>query len=65
MIRYVFDLPNINGCNSGFVLSMVKEVVPENHYGAIKGACGIGVPMRSTVMAKFKHDLDLKNVCGG
>lgn len=34
----------------------------ENHCRIVKGASGARVLMKSTVMTKFKRDLDLKDV---
>ncbi|XP_030514449.2 receptor-like protein 7 [Rhodamnia argentea] len=51
--------PDGYGCNKGFALSVVKELVSKSPCGAIKGAYGVGIPMRSTVMVKFKRDLNL------
>ena len=33
--------------------------------GAIKGACAVGILMRSSIMAKFKRGLDLDDIYGG
>lgn len=44
---------------------MVKQVVSENFYEAIKSACGAGIVIRSTVMMKYKRGLNLENVCDG
>ena len=41
-------------CNNGFALSAIEEVVSENPYGRVKGACGVSVLMKSMAMAKFK-----------
>lgn len=53
------------GCHDGFGLFMVDMVMLEISCEVIKGAGGVGILMRSTIMAKFQRDLDLKDVCGG
>jgi len=52
------------GCDNGFALSMIKEIVLRNICVAIKNACEVGVFMRSSIMAKFKRDLNLEDICG-
>ena len=52
-------------CNNGFALSTIEEVVSKNPCRAVKGACGVGILMRSTAMVKFKRGLNLEDVCGG
>lgn len=44
-------------CINGFALSMIENVVSENHCGVVKDANGVGILMRSMVMAKFKRSL--------
>ena len=51
-------------CNNSFALCVVEEVMSENLCGVVKGANGVGVLMRFTVMAKFNRSLDLEDVCG-
>jgi len=46
--------PNKYGCDNGFALSVVEKVASENPCGAVNGACGVGILMMSSVMAKFK-----------
>ena len=57
--------PSRYGCNDGFALSAIEEVISKNPCGTIKGACGVGILMKSTAMAKFKRGVDLEDIYGG
>jgi len=56
--------PKRYGCNNSFDLFAVKEIASENPCRAFKGACGVGDLMRSSILTKFKHGLDLENIYG-
>lgn len=50
------------GCNDGFTLCVVEEVVWKDPYRAIKDTSKVNILMRSTIMAKIK--LELKRYLG-
>ena len=52
------------GCNDNFAFFAVKEIISKSSCRVVKGACRVGILMRSTAMAKFKRCLNLKDLCG-